>query len=218
MNLTISWPKGLAGKRLHVACLLTALFVGGCATVPQGVTPSVGTPVSAPVYRDAIELGGRLSIHYRQRDQDEALHGSFQWAQSSDHTVVTLLSPLGQIVATIDLTANTATLTQAGKPPRSASNVDELVANSLGWPLPISGMRRWLQGFVTDTKGQEISATPQMPDAIMTRDGWRIRYASWQDDATAASKTRPKRIDLDRTTNEAGDVAIRVVLDTWQAR
>jgi outer membrane lipoprotein LolB len=48
---------------------------------------------------------------------------------------------------------------------------------------------------------------------VATRDGWRIRYAGWQDDTPP---TRPKRIDLERYTAQAGDVSIRIVIDKWQ--
>jgi outer membrane lipoprotein LolB len=79
----------------------------------------------------------------------------------------------------------------------------------------VSGLRDWLQGFLTDASGQKRGATPQDENTdIVTADGWRMRYAAWDNAATA----RPRRIDLARTTEQAGEVALRLVIDTYEPR
>ncbi|MDB5776996.1 MAG: lolB [Herbaspirillum sp.] len=203
--------------------LAMSLLLAGCATI----TAPTGTPPSAErqtgtlrTYRDAIDVGGRLSVQYRQNDKDQAVHGSFTWAQRPGQTVVTLLSPLGQTMATIEITPSLSTLTQAGQAPRTAADVDALAADALGWPLPVSGLRDWLQGFAVDADGGRFIATPRNTEnsSVTTGDGWRIRYPSWQDDADMSARNHPKRIDLERSTARAGDVAMRIVIDTWQPR
>lgn len=189
-------------------------FIAACSTVataPQATVSSQSAP--ARTYLEAIDLSGRISVHYQRQGNDEALHGSFTWAQAVGHTVVTLLSPLGQTVAVIDVRPDITTMTQAGSPARAAPDADALAAEVLGWPLPIAGLRGWLQGFAIDTAGRKFVAAPQA-DSVTTADGWRIRYVSWQDDAQANA---PKRIDLERDTKDAGDVAIRIVIDQQSA-
>jgi outer membrane lipoprotein LolB len=46
-------------------------------------------------------------------------------------------------------------------------------------------------------------------------DGWRVRYVSWQRNA---SIQYPKRFDMERTTAEAGDIVLRLVIDEWNDR
>ncbi|RJF97663.1 lipoprotein insertase outer membrane protein LolB [Noviherbaspirillum saxi] len=204
------------GRRTAAAAL--SVLAAGCASlVPPASTtgPEISATVAAPLrtFQDKLDLAGRLSVRYQGERREEALHGSFTWAQSPARTTVTLLSPLGQTVAVIDVTAQGAKLTQAGQAVRTASDVDTLTAEALGWPLPVSGMRQWLQGFGLDGSGQHFVATPRNSD-ITTREGWRIRYANWQDEASPQSL--PRRIDLARSTEQAGDVSIRIVIDTWQ--
>jgi outer membrane lipoprotein LolB len=198
-------------------CLLIMPFILiGCATVisPSAPDTAVAAQAAPRPYHETITIGGRLSVRYQQNARDEVIHGSFTWVQRADNTVVTLFSPLGQTIAIIEITPALSTLTQAGQAPRTADNVDALVAGTLGWPLPVSGLRDWLQGFAMDTEGRRFVASP-LPDAnnVTTRDGWRLHYPIWQDDA---GQSRPKRIDLERSTAQAGDVAIRIVIDTWQ--
>lgn len=164
-------------------------------------------------YHQNIVIGGRLSVNYQQNGRDEAIHGGFNWSQSAGRTVVTLLSPLGQAIAIIEITPDLSTLTQAGQPPRTAGNVDALVADTLGWPLPVSGLRDWLQGFGMDSDGRPFLVSATASSNLTSRDGWRLQYPIWQDDA---GENRPRRIDMQRSTVKAGEVAIRIVLDTWQ--
>lgn len=196
---------------LRAAALLLPLLLAGCAAL-QGDAPQAAGGASRN-YQQAIDLGGRLSVRYEMRHGEEAVHGSFQWQQTPAQTSVTLLSPLGQTVARIDMNPSGAALERAGQPVRSAPDVDVLTADTLGWPLPVAGLRDWLQGFGTDLNGNTFVATPQSAP-VTTRDGWQLHYPAWQDDGAGAP--RPRRIDLARRTEQAGEVAIRIVIDTWQ--
>jgi len=204
------------GRRMLVAAL--SVLAAGCASLsPLSSTPGSeakpSTSASARGFQENIDLAGRLSVRYQGERKEEALHGNFTWSQTMAQTRVTLLSPLGQTIAVIDVTPEGASLQQANQPVRAAPDVDTLTAETLGWPLPVSGLRQWLQGFGIDASGQRFVATPQASD-FTTRDGWRIRYANWQDETSLQS--RPHRIDLARNTVQAGDVSIRIVIDTWQ--
>lgn len=202
-------------------CVLVSLSAAGCASIsaPAGSDTSAAAAQRATLsrsYHEAIDLGGRLSVRYQQNGDDQAVHGSFTWAQSTGRTVVTLLSPLGQTIAVINITPDLSTLTQAGRAPHTAADVDALAAGALGWPLPISGLRDWLQGFARAADGRHFVAMPQADTTgVTTREGWRIDYSSWLDNG---AEHHPRRIDLARNTVQAGDVALRIVIDTWQPR
>lgn len=196
------------------ALLSLALLLSGCASVtPHTETSAIS---SARSYQHAIEIEGRLSLQYQQQGQDESLHGSFTWQQQDDqHSTLTLRSPLGQVIATIAIAPGIATLTESGKAPRAAGDVDALVAQSLGWPLPIAGLQRWLQGFAMDANGNPFIAHGE-GSVVTTQDSWQLRYANWQQ--AASGQTYARRIDLTRQTAQAGKVDLRIVIDNWQPR
>ncbi|TFW07925.1 outer membrane lipoprotein LolB [Oxalobacteraceae bacterium OM1] len=200
---------------LQAGSLAGLLLFGGCAGFAPSVAPSV-TPSPAQAeraYVDNIELAGRLSVRYQGRDKEEGLHGNFSWTQTTAQTTVNLATPLGQTVAVIEASPDGARMLQPGHPPRTAPDVDTLTSQALGWPLPVSGLRSWLQGFGTDGQGRRFVASPEH-DEFITSDGWRLRYAGWQDDQPGI----PKRIDLARNTVQAGEVSLRIVIDSWQPR
>jgi len=201
----------MAYTKLLTAAALCALL-SACATVPPA--PLSAQPVAA--FREQIDFSGRLSVNYQRDGKDDSLSGHFNWRQSAAGTDVALSSPLGQTVATISVTPQQATLTESGKPPRVAADIDTLSAQALGWPLPVSGLRQWLQGYADGADGRRFVASP-LNDNVTTKDGWHLTYVSWQDPA-AGRPPQPKRIDAVRPAVQgAAAVDIRIVLDAGAA-
>ncbi|QBE63381.1 outer membrane lipoprotein LolB [Pseudoduganella lutea] len=195
-------------RRFTTAALATALatLLAGCATTPQG--PLSSAPV-AP-YADTLETDGRLSVNYLRAGKQESISGKFSWRQSAARTDVTLASPLGQTIATIAVTPGEATLKEGSKPPRSAADVDTLSAQVLGWPLPVSGLRDWLQGYAVAADGKRVAVSPAQPK-ITTRDGWQLEFVSWQEGVTPP---KPRRIDASRgAIGDIDSIDIRIVID-----
>ncbi|MBV6322954.1 outer membrane lipoprotein LolB [Duganella violaceipulchra] len=188
-----------------LAAALAAAVLAGCATTSAPRSAAVVAP-----YRDSIELGGGIAINYSKDGKRESLSGKFTWQQTKAATDVSLLSPTGQIVAVIHVAPGSATLTQSGKEPRTAPDLDSLSAQTLGWTLPVSGLRDWLQGYAIDAGGKRFVASPAN-DSVITRDGWKVEYVTWQDDTAAAPQ--PKRIDLTRLgAGQVDDMAIRIAI------
>lgn len=163
---------------------------------------------------DKVNIKGRFSILYKLDDREESLHGKFGWEQSPENTVVTLMSPLGQTIAKIEITPQMTTFTAPNRAPASAPDAEELIKSQLGWTLPVSGMKGWLQGCATDSRGQSFIATPESTQ-VFTRDGWQINYASWIDGPTMPL---PKRIDLIKGNQDSlngVDINLKLVIDEW---
>nr|WP_315252579.1 lipoprotein insertase outer membrane protein LolB [uncultured Duganella sp.] len=182
--------------------------LAGCATTPSA--PRSSAAVAA--YRDNAEFSGRIAINYSRDGKKESLNGTFNWRQSKNSTDVSLISPTGQTVAVISVTPRAATLTESGKAPQSAPNLDALTQRALGWTLPVSGLRDWLQGYATDSEGKSFTASPAS-DSVITRDGWKLEYLAWQDENAAVPQ--PRRIDATRIAlgQPVDDMNIRIVID-----
>jgi outer membrane lipoprotein LolB len=211
---SIERMSGFVANSRHAVLAFACLLLAGCIGLPATRGLPDAPPALIRQYQETLELAGRLSVHYQKDGKEEALHGGFSWRQNPQRTFVSIFSPLGQTIATIAMERDGATLTQAGQASRTATDVDMLTAEALGWPLPLAGMRYWLQGFGSDRLVLPFNATQRDSEfPLTTIDGWLIRYPVWQDEG---GPSRPKRIDLARSTAHAGDVAIRIVIDTWQ--
>lgn len=189
-----------------LAIAAAGLLLAGCATT--GAPPDL--PVAA--YRDQVELDGRLFVNFEKDGKPDTLSVKFNWVQQGQKVDVSLASPLGQTVAKISVSPQSATLTQSGRAPLVAQDIDGLTVEALGWSLPVSGLRDWLQGYATAAGGKRFTASPGA-NSVLTADGWQLTFVSWQDAAGGASP-RPKRIDATRAASaHSGPLAIRIVLD-----
>lgn len=188
-------------RRRFLLCATFALAtLGGCASVAP-------LPAGMRSYTDEVTLSGRLSLRYPVQDKTQSVQGKFLWQQKRDHTDIELYSPLGQTIARIAIMPGVATLEQSGGVRHVAASPDALTEEALGWPLPVDGMRYWLQGFVRDTDGRMQVAMPET-DERFDSDGWQLSYPSWQANGPVAV---PKRVDAVR-----GDIALRIVIDDWR--
>lgn len=200
-----------ASVRSSVRAALTAcaaagvLALAGCATAPSGPLSSVHV---AP-YSETQELRGSMSANFTRDGNRESLTGNFEWRQSAARTDITLSSQLGQTIAVIAVTPEGATLNDGKNPPRSARDINQLSREALGWPLPVAGLRDWLQGHAIGADGKPFVASPAV-SSVKTRDGWQLSYVSWQD---GSMPPKPKRIDVERRTGETiDDISIRIVI------
>ncbi len=192
-------------RRLSLLALGAALAtLAGCATTSTNVA-TVGA------YRDSIDLNGRASVNYQKSGSRESMTVNFDWTQRPGRVDVTIANPLGQTVATIEVTQQAATLTQAGRTPVTEADVDTLSQRTLGWPLPVAGLRDWLQGYAVDAQGQRFSASPARNE-VVTQDGWRLRFVEWQD--PNAAQPVPRVIHATRAAaGDIQDLEIRIVIN-----
>ena len=206
--------------RLAVPMLAGSLLLSGCAGFDALLKPKE-KEAPAPYFLEQqpracfskVGIRGRFSVYYKIDDREEGVHGSFEWEQTPELTSITLLSPLGQVAATVDVMPKLATFAVPGKPPKSAPNAESLIKSQLGWALPVSGMKEWLQGCAVDAQGRSFIASPEKK-SVITKDKWQIDYVSWIDGPTMPL---PKRINLTKGKDLTDlDLNIKLVIDEWR--
>jgi outer membrane lipoprotein LolB len=184
-----------------LATATAAVSLAGCATANLS-TAAVGA------YRDTIDLNGSIAVNYQTNGEQHPVNGKFSWAQRPGRVDVSVFDPFGQTVAEITVTPDTATLTQPKREPRTARDIDTLTQQTLGWPLPVAGLRDWLQGYAVDAQGKRFAASPANNN-VVTRDGWRLRFVDWQ---KGTATPMPRVIKAERSSAGSGDLSINIAI------
>jgi outer membrane lipoprotein LolB len=187
--------------------LVFALLLGACQTAPS----IKGSSSAAPYYK-VISLSGRLSVSYQQLGKAQSLQGKFTWDQTANTTSVALFTPLGQTIAQIMIEPERAMLQQTGEALRIAKDINVLTSDALGWPLPVHGLKEWLQGFYTNALGQQQVVMRDAQTGFIDS-GWEVQYVLWQEDGSGYRI--PKRIDLKHLSKRHGEINLKIVLDSW---
>ena len=191
--------------------LFTFSGMVGCSSLQTWPSLPSQTLTERSFY-DNILIQGRFSVAYEQNNRPQSVQGRFQWQQQGQRIDIDLMSPLGQTMAKMSITPNSATIQPSGKEIKVAENVAELTEQTLGWSLPVAGMRDWLQGFNRSTTNQRQTASPSGNDQFDT-EGWHIQYVSWHQNTVSVY---PKRIDLTRTSPQLHQLSLRIIIDQWE--
>ncbi|MFC0398192.1 lipoprotein insertase outer membrane protein LolB [Paraburkholderia rhizosphaerae] len=184
------------------------LALAGCASVkPQG--PSTSNAATAITAQTARDYHGRFAVQYVDAyGRQQNAYGNFDWRETGDTVTVQLRNPLGQTMAIVTSSPSSATLELPNRQPLTADNVTTLMQNSLGFALPVEGLRYWLQPSVAPTSQARTVPDPEDParPKQIEQDGWTIDYLAYADAPAAGVK----RVNLNR---EEPPLGIKLVLD-----
>jgi outer membrane lipoprotein LolB len=187
---------------LQTIALLAVGTLAGCA--PSALERPSGQ--AAPlVARETFEAAGRLSA----RHGAEALAANFQWRHTADRDEIELITPLGQTIAQLTGDDTSVRLQAADGRILTANNWSALTERGLGWPLPVDGLKYWMQGSARS--GAPFTSEPgdDGRPSVLRQDGWTIVYQTYAE--APAGVWRPSRL-----TATYPEVELRLAIDRWQ--
>ncbi|KMQ80415.1 Outer membrane lipoprotein LolB precursor [Candidatus Burkholderia pumila] len=185
---------------------VSAIILSGCA-VQQPTTKNASNSLSAQTSR---AYHGRFAVQYSdQNGTPRNAYGNFDWQETGDTVTLQLRNPLGSTMAIVTSSPSLAMLELPNRQPVNAKNVSDLMQNTLGFALPVEGLRYWLQSSAApNSRAQtelDLTSNNGRPKEIR-QDGWTIDYVAYAD----APATGVKRVNLSR--NEP-PLDIKLVLD-----
>ncbi|MGI4857683.1 MAG: lipoprotein insertase outer membrane protein LolB [Janthinobacterium lividum] len=181
--LTRALARTAAGATLVLAAA-GALVLSGCAT-PQQKTVAATTRAST-----ATSYQGRFAVRYAdQTGEVRNAYGNFSWDEQADAVTLSLRNPLGSVLAIVVATPTSATLELPNQAPRTASNVEELMQTSLGFPMPVSGLRYWLRDQAAPRSHAKTATDASGRITQIVQDGWQIDYLAFGDGEAAGAAT-----------------------------
>ncbi|BBU26498.1 outer-membrane lipoprotein LolB [Burkholderia sp. THE68] len=185
-----------------------ALVMSGCAVQPR--VPTTTNATTSLATQTSRAYHGRFAVQYNdQNGVQRNAYGNFEWQETGDTVTLQLRNPLGQTMAIVTSSPSLATLELPNRQPVSADNVSLLMQNTLGFALPVEGLRYWLQPSAAPSSRAQTTLDPESNNGRpkeIKQDGWTIDYLAYAD----APATGVKRVNLMR--NEP-PLDIKLVLD-----
>ena len=132
-------------KRLtRVAVLAVIAALAACSTPKPLIDADPSLSHVQQLLRD-----GRFALLVFDRAlvrNTDSVQGNFRWLSQQERITLDLSSPLGQVLARVEVRPGHASMTRANGEYLEASNPDELVTYVLGNPIPVSGLQYWIHG------------------------------------------------------------------------
>lgn len=184
------------------------VVLSGCAVTPR--VPSTSNAATEVTAQTSRAYHGRFSVQYNdQNGQPRNAYGNFDWKETGDTVTLQLRNPLGQTLAIVTSSPSSAMLELPNRAPQTADNVSQLMQNTMGFALPVEGLRYWLQPSPAPTSRARTTMDPSSGTGRLKeikQDGWTIDYVAYAD----APATGVKRVNLTRTEPS---LDIKLVLD-----
>ncbi|AZV92776.1 lipoprotein insertase outer membrane protein LolB [Kerstersia gyiorum] len=164
---------------------LPLLAVAACVTPP---------PV-AEQQSDGFARTGRFALNVEEVGRKpEAVQGGFAWRDEGSRLVLDLANPVGSTLARLEATAGGATLTHADGRVEYAADVETLLAQVLGGPMPVTVLRAWLRGKLAEgSRAENVERDADGQLMSFTQQGWEVRL--WRYDAQGPLRLNAKRQD-----------------------
>ena len=197
----------LIRRRLLTGCALLAL--AGCAAPP----PVTEADRQQAWRRHQRELGRieewRLAARMAVRLEGEAWSASLYWRQMRREFSMRIVAPLGQGTVEISGSPGAVQLRTGDNQVLKDADVDRLLRENLGWPLPVRSLRYWVKGLPEPGAGPgTLVLDDEGRITELQQDGWRISYQAY---TRVEGHAVPSRLVLQRE-----GLTLRLIINHWQ--
>ncbi|MEX3592910.1 MAG: lipoprotein insertase outer membrane protein LolB [Burkholderia sp.] len=195
--------------RFGLLPLAVGALLVGCAAQRALVPASGSTAPAADVITTQATHAytGRFAVRYDDRlGKTQNVYGNFAWQETGNAITLELRSPLGQTLAIVHSSPQNASLEIPGRAPHDATNISQLMRATLGFVLPLNGLRYWMLPQPSPYTPADVVRESGTQIKQIRQDGWTIDYLAYAD----VPATSVKRLNL---THEYPPLNIKLVLD-----
>lgn len=187
-----------------LCCIIGVL--AACATTPPGVDlAETPWPARQAALRalQRWELSGRIAVVNEQ----DGWHASLRWQQLGPDYAIELFGPFGQ--GRLDIHGNrqgVRVLTADGQS-LSASDPEQLLEQTTGMRIPLTGLIYWLRGLPNPAQESELTGDPEGRLTRLQQGGWMIEYPLYR---RVGALELPVRIQAQRD-----QLKVKLVVEQW---
>jgi len=185
--------------------LFLLLLLGGCSLFRS--QQPIDTALSWPEQREKnrrleqFQISGKIGI----RAPRESGSANLFWQQSQDYFDIRLAGPLGRGAARLVGSPKEARLEAADV--TASGNAEQLLAERLGWTLPLKALTWWLRGLPMPGQSAKLQLNIDNRLVQLNQQGWRIDYLSYD---PQQGYWLPTRLKI-----KGHNLAVTVVIKDW---
>ncbi|MGK0499191.1 MAG: outer membrane lipoprotein LolB [Oceanicoccus sp.] len=178
--------------------LLSVLLISACSQQPTRTLNEMSANGVITQWR----LSGKIGFS----DGKQAHSAYLNWLQCGDRYHIRLTGPFGQGAAQLYGDKQQATLESSEQATVSGSSAGQLLAQQLGWPLPLEQLQFWIRGIPDPARNSTKSAVDNSNGFI--QDDWQLSYPRIN---MQQQQTLPAKIKAEQTP-----LKVTLLIKQWQ--
>lgn len=155
---------------------------------------------------DGWQINGKVGI----RAPKDSGSGTLFWLQRQDYYDIRLSGPLGRGAARLTGRPGQVVLEVANQGRFEAQSPETLLAEQLGWELPVSHLVWWVRGLPAPDSKSRLTLDGNSRLASLEQDGWQVEYSNY---SLQNGYWLPERLKM-----HGQNLDVTVVLKEWQPR
>lgn len=148
-------------------------------------------------------LTGRVAV----LTEKKGFSGGMRWHHHLEGDDIGFYSPLGTQLGQISASADEVTLTTSDRKTYTAENAEALMQQTLGWSLPMAGLKDWVLGRPGEGESQILSWDAAGHIEHMRQNGWDIQYSQYRE---AGGRQLPGKVVV-----KSAGLDLKLVIDEW---
>jgi len=168
------------------------------------ITHSTPHPTSNPPLKN-FQAQGKVAFTQGKRGGNASIF----WKQQGNQYNIRLVGALGAGSLEIHGQPGFVGLNQSNGERYTATDPEQLIKKVLGWDIPVSPLRFWLQGqMVPGTKSDHVQYDSKGQLLTLNQLGWQIAYHKYIEQE---SRLLPSRVTL-----QHGNVRLKFIFRKWK--
>jgi len=194
-------------SRLPVSILLLILL-SACASKSPSTQPENNWLQRQQLIKsiDKWTVKGRIGI----KTPEEGFTSNLSWQHQADKQQFRIYGSFGQTYADLVQTDSKSTLELSDNQIYTSSNVEELLYQTLGYPLPIEHLEYWIMGLPYPGKDSKLDFDKLGYLKTIDFQQWNISYKKYKQFESFDNHYLPSKISL-----TDGVVTLRLSLRDW---
>ncbi|HET6907690.1 MAG TPA: lipoprotein insertase outer membrane protein LolB [Rhodanobacteraceae bacterium] len=193
-------------RLLAVASVLLGL--AACAPVRTHGTAAQVAAQAAREQRLGAQTRWGLQAHFAVSDGRDGGSGTLSWQQNGDEYSLNLRAPITGKTARLEGGPEGVVLTGLREGPIRGEDAQGLLANQLGWHIPVAQLTWWVRGLRAPDSPAELSYGGNGLPALLEQDGWKVEYRAWYADR---DPPLPRKVYASKPP-----YSVRVLIEQWQ--
>ncbi|HQU15226.1 MAG: lipoprotein insertase outer membrane protein LolB [Gammaproteobacteria bacterium] len=188
------------------AWLILCVGLGACATAPpplRGPAPAPATHITAVQALVDWSLAGRIGI----QAGDHAWTASLRWREQGAAYRIRFVGPLGQGSALLRGGPGGVELSTSRGEHYQAADAATLLADHLGWHLPVQALGYWVRGVPQPGPDYRLRLGSDGRIAGFRQSGWDVDVAAYRRVAGIELPTRLRAYN--------GRLQVRLAVEQW---